>query len=209
MVDHQRRVDRGEVGLVDPHEAGKRTPLTDLVAAYVARPDAAGQNPRRLVGERERLLLAFAEMGVTTFLDIVGSTGHEATPKVEGLINKLRLGEVRPGAADAAGRQAETPPAGEPADPARLRSHAEGVRPLPGRARDVAPEPVRDPAAADDPEERFASARTAPCTPAEIDLLVQAAELRPVQQRPPRIRTRAPSTSMPCGGTASSAAGAT
>ena len=74
-------VERGEVGLLDPHEKDKREPLVELVKTYIARPDAAGQNPRHLVGERERLLLAFAEMQVTTFLDIVGTTGNEAMPR--------------------------------------------------------------------------------------------------------------------------------
>src|SRR5689334_16684508 len=89
MIDHQRHADRGEVGLVDPHQDGKRQPLVELVATYIARPDAAGQNPRHLVGERERLLLAFAEMGVRTFIDIVGVNGNDTTPKVEILVNKL------------------------------------------------------------------------------------------------------------------------
>jgi integrase len=90
MVDHQRRVERGEVGLVDPFEAGKRELLTKLVGTYINRPDAAGQAARHLVGERERLLLAFHEMGARTFADL-------DIPKAELFFTKLQLGEVRPG----------------------------------------------------------------------------------------------------------------
>jgi integrase len=90
MVDHQRRVERGEVGLVDPFEAGKRELLTKLVDTYINRPDAAGQAARHLVGERERLLLAFHEMGARTFADL-------NIPKAEQFFSKLQLGEVRPG----------------------------------------------------------------------------------------------------------------
>jgi hypothetical protein len=97
MVDHQRRIDRGEVGLVDPFTAGKQKALAELVTTYIERPDAAGQNPRHLIGERERLLLAFAEMQVATFDSIVGPNGNDTVPKVEQFLNKLRLGEVRPG----------------------------------------------------------------------------------------------------------------
>ena len=90
MVDHQRRVDRGEVGLVDPFEKGKRQDLAALVRAYVDRPDAADQNPRHLVGERERLLLAFHEMGARTFADL-------DIPRAELFFTKLQSGEVRAG----------------------------------------------------------------------------------------------------------------
>ncbi len=90
MVDHQRRVERGEVGLIDPFEKGKREALTTLVDIYIKRPDAAGQNPRHLVGERERLLLAFHEMGARTFADL-------DIPRAEMFFTKLQLGEVRPG----------------------------------------------------------------------------------------------------------------
>ena len=47
MVDHQRRVERGEVGLCDPFEVGKRELLTTLVDTYIKRPDAKGQNQWR------------------------------------------------------------------------------------------------------------------------------------------------------------------
>jgi len=90
MADHQRRVERGEVGLVDPFEAGKREALGKLVDIYIQRPDAADQAARHLVGERERLLLAFHEMGSRTFQDL-------DVPKAELFFTKLQLGEVRPG----------------------------------------------------------------------------------------------------------------
>jgi len=90
MADHQRRVERGEVGLADPFEAGKREALGKLVDIYIQRPDAADQAARHLVGERERLLLAFHEMGSRTFQDL-------DIPKAELFFTKLQLGEVRPG----------------------------------------------------------------------------------------------------------------
>src|SRR5687767_11526836 len=125
MADHQRRVERGEVGLVDPFEAGKRAALAKLVDTYIGRPDAAGQSPRHLVGERERLLLTFAEMQVTTFLDIVGTTGNDTLPKVEVFLNKLRLGEVRPGRPT---HEGGTPKPRPPASVATIRGYVVTMR---------------------------------------------------------------------------------
>jgi integrase len=181
MVDHQRRVDRGEVGLVDPHEAGKREPLAKLVETYIARPDAAGQNPRHLVGERERLLLAFAEMAVTTFLDIVGSTGNEALPKIEGLIRKLRLGEVRPGRPTHKGGKPKPRP---PASIATLRGYVVSLKAFARYLVERGTWP-RNPFETLKPPRIQKSDRVREnraLTPEEIDLLVQAAEVRPVQE---------------------------
>jgi hypothetical protein len=125
MRDHQRLAESNEVGLADPHEAGKREPLAKLVAAYIGRPDAAQQSPRHLVGERERLLLAFTEMQVSTFHDIVGPNGNDAIPQVEGFINKLRLGEVRAGRPTHAGG---TPKPRPPASVATIRGYVITLR---------------------------------------------------------------------------------
>ncbi len=181
MRDHQRRVDRGEVGLVDPFEAGKREPLVELVKTYIARPDAAGQNPRHLVGERERLLLAFAEMQVTSFATIVGSTGNETMPKVEAFLNKLRLGEVRPGRATHKGGKPKPRP---PASVATLRGYAVSLKAF-GRYLVERGTWPRNPFETLRPltiqkGDRVRENRA--LTPEEIDLLVQAAEVRPVQQ---------------------------
>lgn len=181
MVDHQRRIDRGEVGLVDPHEAGKLAQLTELVKTYIARPDAAGQNPRHLVGERERLLLAFEEMGVKRFVDLVGPHGNDTMPKIETFMNKLRLGEVRPGRPTHAGGK---PKARKPASVATIRGYAVTLRAF-GRYLVERGTWPRNPFEALRPVriqkgDRVRENRA--LRPEEIDLLVQAAEVRPVQQ---------------------------
>jgi integrase len=181
MVDHQRRVDRGEVGLVDPFTAGKKKALAELVTAYIERPDAAGQNPRHLVGERERLLLVIGEMQVSTFNDLVGSTGNDTIPKVEQFLNKLRLGEVRPGRPTHEGGKPKPRP---PASAATLRGYVITLKAF-GRyllERGTWP---RNPFETLKPVKIQKSDRVREnraLTPAEIDLLVQAAEVRPVQE---------------------------
>ena len=181
MHDHQRRVDRGEVGLVDPFAEGKKKSLVDLVATYIARPDAAGQNPRHLVGERERLLLAFAEMHVTSFVEIVGTTGNETMPKIELFLNKLRLGEVRAGRPTHRGGK---PKARSPASVATIRGYAISLRAF-GRYLVERGTWPRNPFETLKPVKILKSDRVREnraLMPEEIDLLVQAAEVRPVQQ---------------------------
>jgi integrase len=181
MRDHQRRVERGEVGLVDPHEAGKRESLTKLVAAYIGRPDAAQQSPRHLVGERERLMLAFAEMQVSTFHDIVGPNGNDAIPRVEAFINRLRLGEVRAGRPTHAGGKPKPRP---PASVATVRGYVVTLRAF-GRYLVERGTWPRNPFEALKPVKIQKSDRkreNRALTPEEIDLLVQAAEVRPVQE---------------------------
>ena len=181
MVDHQRRIDRGEVGLVDPHEAGKNTQLTELVKSYIARPDAAGQNPRHLVGERERLLLAFEEMKVARFVDLVGPHGNDTMPKVETFLNRLRLGEVRPGRPTHAGGK---PKARKPASVATIRGYAVTLRAF-GRylvERGTWPKNPFETLRPMKIQKGDRVRENRALRPEEIDLLVQAAEVRPVQQ---------------------------
>ena len=174
MVDHQRRVDRGEVGLVDPFEAGKREPLTKLVDLYVKRPDAAGQNPRHLVGERERLLLAFHEMGTRTFSDL-------DIPKAELFFTKLQLGEVRPGRPTHKGGK---PKPRKPASAATVRGYKVTLKAF-GRylqRRGTWPSNPFDMLQA---KKLTAADRTRvnrALTPEQIDALVQAAPQRAVQE---------------------------
>ncbi|MCA8948424.1 MAG: site-specific integrase [Planctomycetes bacterium] len=174
MVDHQRRVDRGEVGLVDPFEAGKREPLTKLVETYIRRPDAKGQNPRHLVGERERLLLAFHEMGARTFADL-------DIPRAELFFTKLQLGEVRPGRPTHKGGK---PKPRKPASAATVRGYKVTLKAF-GRylhRRGTWPNNPFDMLQA---KKLTAADRTRvnrALTPEQIDLLVQAAEIRPVQE---------------------------
>lgn len=181
MHDHQRRIERGEVGLVDPFEQGKRESLAELVKAYLARPDAAGQNPRHLVGERERLLLAFVEMQVANWNDLVGTNGNDAMPKVESFINRLRLGEVRPGRPTHKGG---TPKPRPPASVTTLKGYMVTIKAFGRYLVERGTWPTN-------PFERLRPVKiqksdrvreNRALTPEEIDLLVQAAEVRPVQQ---------------------------
>ncbi|MCA8975201.1 MAG: site-specific integrase [Planctomycetes bacterium] len=174
MIDHQRRVERGEVGLVDPFEAGKREPLTKLVDVYIRRPDAAGQNPRHLVGERERLLLAFHEMNARTFADL-------DIPRAELFFTKLQLGEVRPGRPTHAGGK---PKPRKPASAATVRGYKVTLKAF-GRylqRRGTWPSNPFDMLQA---KKLTAADRTRvnrALTPEQIDALVQAAPQRAVQE---------------------------
>jgi integrase len=174
MIDHQRRVDRGEVGLVDPFEAGKREALTKLVDLYIKRPDAAGQSPRHLVGERERLLLAFHEMGAGTFADL-------DIPRAELFFTKLQLGEVRPGRPTHKGGK---PKPRKPASAATVRGYKITLKAF-GRylqRRGTWPSNPFDMLRAKRLTAADRTRQNRALTPEEIDLLVQAAEVRPVQE---------------------------
>jgi len=174
MVDHQRRVDRGEVGLVDPFEAGKQKQLTELVQTYIDRPDAADQNPRHLVGERERLLLAFHEMGAHTFSDL-------DIPKAEQFFAKLQSGEVRAGRPTHAGGK---PKPRKPASPATLRGYKVTLKAF-GRYLHRRGTWPSNPFELLQAKKLTAADRTRQnraLTPDEIDLLVQAAPQRAVQE---------------------------
>jgi integrase len=174
MVDHQRRVDRGEVGLVDPFEAGKQKELTDLVQTYIERPDAADQNPRHLVGERERLLLAFHEMGAHTFSDL-------DIPKAEQFFTKLQLGEVRAGRPTHAGG---TPKPRKPASAATVRGYKVTLKAF-GRylhRRGTWPSNPFELLQAKKLTSADRTRQNRALTPEEIDLLVQAAPQRAVQE---------------------------
>ena len=174
MIDHQRRVERGEVGLADPFESGKREALTTLVDIYIKRPDAAGQNPRHLVGERERLLLAFHEMGARTFADL-------DIPKAELFFTKLQLGEVRPGRPTHKGGK---PKPRKPASAATVRGYKITLKAF-GRylqRRGTWPSNPFDMLQAKKLTAADRTRQNRALTPEEIDLLVQAAEVRPVQQ---------------------------
>lgn len=174
MVDHQRRVERGEVGLVDPFEAGKRETLTKLVDIYIKRPDAADQAPRHLVGERERLLLAFAEMGARTFADL-------DIPKAELFFTKLQLGEVRPGRPTHRGGQ---PKPRKPASAATVKGYKVTLKAF-GRYLQRRGTWPSNPFDMLRTKKLTAADRTRvnrALTPEQIDALVQAAPQRAVQE---------------------------
>jgi integrase len=174
MRDHQRRVDRGEVGLVDPFAAGKQKPLIELVQTYIERPDAAGQSPRHLTGERERLLLAFHEMGARTFADL-------DIPKTELFFTKLQLGEVRSGRPTHKGG---TPKPRKPASAATVRGYKITLKAF-GRYLQRRGTWPRNPFELLQANKLTAADRTRQnraLTPEEINLLVQAAPQRAVQE---------------------------
>ena len=174
MADHQRRVERGEVGLVDPFEAGKREALGKLVDVYIKRPDAADQNPRHLVGERERLLLAFLEMGARTFQDL-------DIPKAELFFTKLQLGEVRPGRPTHEGGK---PKPRKPASAATVKGYKVTLKAF-GRYLQRRGTWPSNPFDMLRTKKLTAADRTRvnrALTPEQIDALVQAAPQRAVQQ---------------------------
>ncbi len=174
MVDHQRRVERSEVGLVDPFEAGKREALTKLVDTYIARPDAADQSPRHLVGERERLLLAFHEMHARTFTDL-------DIPKAELFFTKLQLGEVRPGRPTHEGGK---PKPRKPASAATVRGYKVTLKAF-GRYLQRRGTWPSNPFDMLQTKKLTAADRTRvnrALTPEQIDALVQAAPQRAVQK---------------------------
>ena len=174
MVDHERRVARGEVGLVDPFETGRRKPLAELVATYIARPDAADQNPRHLVSERERLLLAFHEMGARTFADL-------DVPKAEQFFTKLQSGEVRAGRPTHAGGK---PKPRKPASAATVRGYKITLKAF-GRYLQRRGTWPGNPFEMLQAKKLTAADRTRvnrALTPEEIDLLVQAAPQRATQE---------------------------
>ena len=174
MADHQRQVERGEVGLVDPHEKGKRDDLSKLVEVYITRPDAADQNPRHLVGERQRLLLAFHEMGARTFHDL-------DVPKAELFFTKLQLGEVRPGRPTHKGG---TPKPRKPASPATVKGYVVSLKAF-GRYLQRRGTWPSNPFDMLRTKKLTAADRTRvnrALTPEQIDLLVQAAPQRAMQE---------------------------
>lgn len=174
MRDHQRRVDRGEVGLIDPFAAGKKELLVELVQTYVERPDAVDQNPRHLVGERERLLLAFHEMGARTFADL-------DIPKAELFFTKLQSGEVRAGRPTHKGGE---PKPRKPASAATVRGYKITLKAF-GRYLQRRGTWPSNPFELLQTKKLTAADRTRQnraLTPDEIDLLVQAAPQRAVQE---------------------------
>ena len=62
-ADHQRAIDRGEAGLLDPFSATNETTLLDLVESYLDSLRAKNRAPRYVAGLSERLTFAFRSMG--------------------------------------------------------------------------------------------------------------------------------------------------
>ena len=125
--------------------------------------------------------MAFAEMRVARYIDLVGPHGNDTLPKVEEFQNKLRLGEVRPGRPTHAGGK---PKARKPASVATIRGYAVTLRAF-GRYLVERGTWPKNPFEALRPVkiqkgDRVRENRA--LRPDEIDLLVQAAEVRPVQQ---------------------------
>src|SRR5262249_48461098 len=88
-ADHQRRIDRGEVGLLDPFEATRSMPIGDLVKTYGEVLQGRNRAPRYVAGVKDRLMVASEAMGARFLQDA-------AVAKVETSLGKLARGEGLP-----------------------------------------------------------------------------------------------------------------
>lgn len=70
----QARIDRGDVGLLDPFDATRRKPLTKLVEAYVESLQARNRADRYVAGVRDRLDLVLDATGARHLQDLEAAT---------------------------------------------------------------------------------------------------------------------------------------
>lgn len=88
-ADHQRRIDRGEVGLIDPFEATKRVKLTDLVDTYTKALASEGRAERYVRSVKDQLALVIEVTGASFVQDL-------ALQRVETFLTKLLAGDGMP-----------------------------------------------------------------------------------------------------------------
>lgn len=88
-ADHQKRIDRGEVGLLDPFESTKSATLTALRDDYAKSLAGSRRSERYRRGVGDRLALAFQVMGVRGVQDVTMAKADE-------FLAKLLVGEGLP-----------------------------------------------------------------------------------------------------------------
>ena len=88
-ADRQKQIDRGEVGLLDPFEESKGTPLMQLKDEFVKSLAGGGRAARYVSGVDDRLALAIQVMGARFVQDVT-------VQKVETFLTRLLTGDNMP-----------------------------------------------------------------------------------------------------------------